>query len=56
MTNFSTPVTLTGTHATLVPLSVAQLADLVEATQDGELWKLWYTTVPSPEGMSGEIA
>ena len=55
MTNFSTPVTLTGTHATLVPLSVAQLADLVEATQDGELWKLWYTTVPSPDGMAREI-
>jgi len=22
---------------------------------DGELWKLWYTTVPSPEQMAGEI-
>ena len=56
MMHFSAPVTLTGTHATLVPLSIAQLGDLVEATQDGELWKLWYTSVPSPEGMSSEIA
>jgi RimJ/RimL family protein N-acetyltransferase len=28
---------------------------LVEAVRDGELWKLWYTTVPSPEGMKAEI-
>ena len=55
MMHFSAPVTLTGTHATLVPLSIAQLGDLVEATQDGELWKLWYTAIPSPEGMTVEI-
>lgn len=30
--------------------------DLVDATRDGELWKLWYTTVPTPEGMAAEIA
>ena len=23
--------------------------------RDGELWKLWYTSVPSPEGMRAEI-
>ena len=28
---------------------------LREATRDGELWKLWYTAIPSPEGMSAEI-
>ena len=28
---------------------------LIEAVQDGELWRLWYTTVPSPEGMASEI-
>ena len=30
--------------------------DLVEATRDGALWTLWYTSVPSPESMAGEIA
>lgn len=30
--------------------------DLVAATRDGELWKLSYTTVPSPDGMAAEIA
>jgi N-acetyltransferase len=48
-------VTLAGRHASLVPLSKAHLADLTEAVQDGELWNLWYTSVPSPEGMSAEI-
>lgn len=50
-----TPVTLRASRATLVPLSLAHRDDLVEATRDGELWKLWYTRVPSPEQMAGEI-
>lgn len=29
--------------------------DLVVATQDGELWNLWYTAVPDPAGMPAEI-
>lgn len=50
------PVTLRGTTATLAPLSAAHHDDLVVATRDGELWKLWYTFVPSPEKMNDEIA
>jgi RimJ/RimL family protein N-acetyltransferase len=49
------PVTLKGRHATLEPLSLSHLEGMTEATKDGELWKLWYTAVPSPEGMSAEI-
>ena len=49
------PITLRGTTATLAPLALAHHDDLVAATEDGELWKLWYTTVPSPEQMTGEI-
>ena len=49
------PVTLEGEHATLVPLNRSHLADLAEATKDGELWKLWYTVVPTAEDMAGEI-
>jgi RimJ/RimL family protein N-acetyltransferase len=48
-------VTLSGRHASLVPLSRAHLADLAEAVRDGELWSLWYTSVPTPEGMGTEI-
>lgn len=49
------PVTLTGQHATLVPLLEGHHNDLVEATQDGELWRLWYTAIPTPQGMAAEI-
>jgi len=52
---FLQPITLTGRQASLVPLSSDQLAGLQDATRDGELWKLWYTAVPSPEGMAAEI-
>ena len=50
------PVTLTGTHASLVPLSPDHDAALADAVRDGELWRLWYTTVPSPENRAREIA
>jgi N-acetyltransferase len=49
------PVILRGRHATLEPLSRAHHDGMVAATKDGELWKLWYTSVPSPEGMAAEI-
>lgn len=49
------PVTLSGAHAALVPLSAAHHDQLVEAANDGELWKLWYTSVPSPDGLRSEI-
>ena len=49
------PVTLTGPHATLRPLAREHHDGLCDAARDGELWKLWYTSVPSPEGMAAEI-
>ena len=49
------PVTLGGPHATLRPLEAAHHDGLCSATRDGELWRLWYTAVPSPEGMAAEI-
>ena len=49
------PVTLTGLHATLRPLAREHHEGLCAATRDGELWRLWYTAVPSPEGMAAEI-
>jgi RimJ/RimL family protein N-acetyltransferase len=55
MNPFTQPVTLTGRHATLEPLSPEHHDGLVEAVRDGELWKLWYTKVPSPKGMADEI-
>jgi N-acetyltransferase len=49
------PVTLRGAHARLEPLSHDHRDALVEAAKDGELWKLWYTTVPKSENMNKEI-
>lgn len=49
------PITLRGDHATLVPLSVDHGAALTAAAEDGALWKLWYTAIPSPQGMTTEI-
>jgi RimJ/RimL family protein N-acetyltransferase len=46
---------LRGPHAALRPLSRDDHDALCEAARDGELWKLWYTSVPSPEGMAAEI-
>jgi N-acetyltransferase len=49
------PITLRGKHAVLEPLSEKHRTDLQEATRDGELWSLWYASVPAPERMSEEI-
>ena len=43
------PVVLRGPRASLVPLNGGHANDLVEALQDGELWKLWYTSIPAPD-------
>ena len=52
---FTTDTTLAGRHVRLVPLRPKHHDDLVEAVRDGELWKLWYTAIPTPEGMAAEI-
>jgi len=54
-TSFITPLTLAGEHVTLEPLAMSHAEGLCEAARNGELWKLWYTTVPHPDGMRAEI-
>ena len=49
------PVSLRGAHARLEPLSQPHCDGLAEAARDGDLWKLWYTAIPSAEGMRQEI-
>ncbi|MDE2393963.1 MAG: GNAT family N-acetyltransferase [Burkholderiales bacterium] len=49
------PVSLSHDHVSLRPLAAEHEAGLTEAARDGELWRLWYTAVPSPEGMAAEI-
>jgi RimJ/RimL family protein N-acetyltransferase len=47
---------LLGKHVQLVPLSVAHHDALIEAVKDGELWRHWYTFIPTPEKMADEIS
>ena len=49
------PITLSDTAVTLAPLSQNHATDLMEAAADGELWKLWYTMIPAPDGVVAEI-
>ena len=49
------PVTLRSGRVTLEPLARLHEAELAEAVKDGELWRLWYTSVPAPEAMGAEI-
>src|ERR1700733_7054324 len=48
-------VTLRSSRVTLAPLERRHHGELVEAVKDGELFKLWYTSVPAPESMTQEI-
>jgi RimJ/RimL family protein N-acetyltransferase len=52
MTRFIEPVTLRGRHATLEPLAREHEAAVSAAAADGELWCLWYTSVPAPDKTS----
>jgi len=49
------PITLRGPLATLEPLTLDHHDAMVEAVQDGELWRLWYTSIPEPGKMRQEI-
>jgi N-acetyltransferase len=49
------PVTLSRGAVRLEPLSLEHRDGLITAATDGQLWELWYTSVPQPEGMDAYI-
>jgi RimJ/RimL family protein N-acetyltransferase len=49
------PVSLAGKHVRLEPLSMEHAPGLRAALSDGELWRLWYTAVPTPDGLADYI-
>lgn len=53
--SFAEPITLRGVHVTLEPLAQAHHDGLCAAVADGELWSLWYTSIPRPDAMGAEI-
>ncbi|MBL4876334.1 MAG: GNAT family N-acetyltransferase [Cohaesibacteraceae bacterium] len=55
MSVWPAPFSVHGNFVSVVPLSQEHHDDLAEATADGDLHKLWYTTVPDGEGMAAEI-
>jgi RimJ/RimL family protein N-acetyltransferase len=50
------PTTLEGHGVRLEPLSAEHRDGLLAAAADGELWKLWYTSVPEPDRIDAYIA
>ncbi len=50
MSAYITPVSLEGHHVMLEPLTREHVGALRQAATDGELWRLWYTGVPDPDG------
>lgn len=44
-----------GAHVLVEPLRKDHEADLQEAAADGELYRLWYTMIPTPEEVGDEI-
>ncbi len=49
---WATTETLKGKHVSLEPLSIEHVTGLQSAARDGELWNLWFTSVPHPESAS----
>ncbi len=47
--------TVKGKHVLVTPLRMDHESDLIEAAADGELHRLWYTSIPTPEGVGAEI-
>jgi N-acetyltransferase len=53
---FIEPVTLKGGIALLEPLRLDHEAALARAAADGELWRLWYTSIAPPDRMHEYVA
>jgi RimJ/RimL family protein N-acetyltransferase len=53
---FIEPVTLKGGIATLEPLAAEHESALAKAASDGELWRLWYTSIAAPDRMRDYVA
>ena len=49
------PVTLEGHGVRLEPMESRHATDLASAASDGELWNLWFTSVPSPDQAAGYV-
>ena len=55
MSEFSTPVPLTGTRVALEPLGREHAAGLRAVVAEGDLHRTWYTRIPAPDDVEAEI-
>ncbi len=55
MTNWLQNVELKSDLVTLKPLSLEHEMELMTAASDGELWNLWFTSVPEPKATKAYI-
>ncbi len=55
MNNWLNEITLDGNLVRLIPLKADHRSALLEASADGELWKLWYTSVPSEDSIDAYL-
>lgn len=56
MTNWLKPIELSGSKVKLIPLNTNHKDALLQAAQDGNLWDLWYTSVPSAKTIDQHIS
>jgi RimJ/RimL family protein N-acetyltransferase len=50
-----TPTVLEDAHVVLEPLDAEHIPSLEAAAADGELWRLWFTSVPAPGEMTAYV-
>jgi RimJ/RimL family protein N-acetyltransferase len=55
MARWIEPVTLQGAHVLIEPMTAEHRDEIAAAAADGELWKLWYTSVPAPPAVADWI-
>lgn len=55
MNNWLNETTLEGNLVRLIPLKAEYKSALLEASADGELWKLWFTGVPSKDSIDAYL-
>ncbi|MEO1715129.1 MAG: GNAT family protein [Bacteroidota bacterium] len=56
MKTWTKPLRLEGQYVHLIPLESKHRNDLIKAASDGELWELWYTSVPSESTVDSYLA
>lgn len=56
MSDWSQVPVLEGPHVRLEPLQPGHAPALGQAAADGELWRAWYTNVPTPAEMEAYVA